>query len=142
MTTVSFRVGPILTAGRAGKLQFGRLGTSRLVAHLAQITTTGRNSQPTSGGNTGTTGRSNDRKHSNAITTPARRRIVSGRKEAHREEFTRGLHVHHIRPLSAFGDVENEVNFERANRLDNLITVCVEHHHLWERASPLRLDTR
>jgi hemerythrin len=63
-------------------------------------------------------------------------------QEAHREEFTRGLHVHHIRPLSAFGDDENEVNFKRANRLDNLVTVCAEHHHLWERASPLRLDTR
>lgn len=63
-------------------------------------------------------------------------------QEAHREEFTRGLHVHHIRPLSAFGDDENEVNFERANRLDNLVTVCVEDHYLWERASPLRLDTR
>jgi hypothetical protein len=34
------------------------------------------------------------------------------------------------------------VDFERANRLDNLVTVCAEHHHLWERSSPLRLDTR
>ena len=63
-------------------------------------------------------------------------------QEAHREAFTRGLHVHHIRPLSAFGADESEVNFERANRLENLVTVCAEHHYLWERASPLRLDTR
>jgi hypothetical protein len=34
------------------------------------------------------------------------------------------------------------VDFERANRIENLVTVCAEHHHLWERASPLRLDTR
>ncbi|MBX0296841.1 homing endonuclease associated repeat-containing protein [Haloarcula nitratireducens] len=63
-------------------------------------------------------------------------------QEAHLETFTRGLHVHHIRPLSAFGDDESEVDFEQANRLDNLVTVCAEHHHLWEQASPLRLDTR
>ena len=63
-------------------------------------------------------------------------------QETHREEFTGGLHVHHIRPLSTFGADESEVNFERANRLDNLVTVCVEDHHLWERASPLRLDIR
>ncbi|GGK79511.1 hypothetical protein GCM10009067_34780 [Haloarcula sebkhae] len=63
-------------------------------------------------------------------------------QEDHREAFKRGLHVHHIRPLSAFGVDENEVDFERANRLENLVTVCAEHHHLWERASPLRLDTR
>ena len=63
-------------------------------------------------------------------------------QEAHGEAFKRRLHVHHIRPLSTFGADENEVNFGRANRLDNLVTVCAEHHHLWERASPLRLDTR
>ncbi|WP_245810711.1 homing endonuclease associated repeat-containing protein [Halorubrum halodurans] len=63
-------------------------------------------------------------------------------QDAHREAFKRGLHVHHIRPLSAFGADENEVDFEQANCLENLVTVCAEHHHLWERASPLRLDTR
>ena len=59
----------------------------------------------------------------------------------HQAEFETGLHVHHIRPLSSFSDTGENVNFERANRLENLVTVCVEHHHLWERASPLRLDT-
>ncbi|AEH39283.1 homing endonuclease associated repeat-containing protein [Halopiger xanaduensis] len=63
-------------------------------------------------------------------------------QRAHREEFSVGLNVHHIRPLSAFGEAESEVNFERANQLENLVTVCVEHHYLWERVSPLRLDTR
>ena len=57
-------------------------------------------------------------------------------------EFRIGLHVHHIRPLSSFSNTGEKVNFERANRLENLMTVCVEHHHLWERTSPLRLDTR
>ena len=60
----------------------------------------------------------------------------------HQAEFKTGLHVHHIRPLSSFSDNGENVNFERANRLENLVTVCIEHHHLWERASPLRLDTR
>jgi 5-methylcytosine-specific restriction endonuclease McrA len=63
-------------------------------------------------------------------------------QETHREKFDVGLHVHHIRPLSMFGENESELDFEQANRLENLVTVCVEHHHLWERASPLRLDTR
>lgn len=60
----------------------------------------------------------------------------------HQEEFGTGLHVHHIRPLSSYCDKGENVDFEHVNRLDNLVTVCVEHHHLWERASPLRLDTR
>jgi len=63
-------------------------------------------------------------------------------QEAHREAFKRGLHVHHIHPLSAFGADDSEVDFKRANRLENLVTVCAEHHHLWERVSPLRLDTQ
>jgi len=58
----------------------------------------------------------------------------------HREEFGKGLHVHHIQPLSSFSNKGGNVNFERANRLDNLVTVCIEHHHLWEQVSPLRLD--
>ncbi|QOS10746.1 uncharacterized protein HfgLR_02990 [Haloferax gibbonsii] len=59
---------------------------------------------------------------------------------AHREAFGNGLHVHHIEPLSSFEDRGNNVDFEQANRLKNLVTVCVQHHHLWERVSPLRLD--
>lgn len=62
-------------------------------------------------------------------------------QQEHQSEFGRGLHVHHIRPLSSFGTSDDTVDFERANHLDNLVTVCVEHHHLWEQVSPLRLDT-
>jgi hypothetical protein len=60
---------------------------------------------------------------------------------AHREAFGKGLHVHHIQPLSSFEDRGDDVDFERANRLENLVTVCVQHHRLWERVSPLRPDT-
>lgn len=60
---------------------------------------------------------------------------------AHREAFGKGLHVHHIQPLSSFEDRGDDVDFERANRLENLVTVCVQHHRLWERISPLRPDT-
>jgi hypothetical protein len=60
----------------------------------------------------------------------------------HIDEFGRGLHVHHIQPLHMFGDTADQVDFEEANRLDNLVTVCVEHHHIWERLSPLRPDLR
>ena len=59
----------------------------------------------------------------------------------HREAFGKGLHVHHIQPLSSFEDRDDDVDFERANRLENLVTVCVQHYRLWERVSPLRLDT-
>ncbi|MFC7236953.1 homing endonuclease associated repeat-containing protein [Saliphagus sp. GCM10025317] len=60
---------------------------------------------------------------------------------AHRGAFGRGLHGHHIQPLSSFEDRDDDVDFERANRLENLVTVCVQHHRLWERAAPLRPDT-
>ncbi|MCG1008230.1 HNH endonuclease [Halorubrum lacusprofundi] len=60
---------------------------------------------------------------------------------AHREAFGKGLHVHHIQPLSSFEDRGDDVDFEQANRLENLVTVCVQHHRMWERVSPLRPDT-
>lgn len=61
--------------------------------------------------------------------------------EDHRSEFGRGLHVHHVRPLASF-ESDGAIDYERANSLANLVTVCVCHHDLWERMSPLRPDTR
>lgn len=46
--------------------------------------------------------------------------------EEHRERddlFGEGLHVHHKIPVMAFGS-----NVEEAHYLENLITVCAEHH--------------
>ena len=38
------------------------------------------------------------------------------------------VHVHHIRPFRKFG----QDNHEKANHLDNLVTLCPEHHGKWE----------
>jgi len=62
-------------------------------------------------------------------------------QNAHCEEYGKDLNVHHIKPLCSFEDKSGDMDFEQANRLGNLVTVCVQHHPLWERVSPLRLDT-
>jgi len=43
------------------------------------------------------------------------------------------VHVHHIRPFRKFG----AENHETANRLDNLVCLCADHHMKWE-GIPLR----
>lgn len=49
--------------------------------------------------------------------------------EDHLEEFGQALHVHHMKPFKEFGYIpgENE-NYQQANSLDNLITLCIVHH--------------
>jgi len=44
--------------------------------------------------------------------------------EQHRTETGNGLNVHHIRPRRKFVDEDGELDYESANRLDNLITLC------------------
>jgi transposase-like protein len=48
--------------------------------------------------------------------------------EEHIQKRGCDLHVHHVTPFRKYG-VENH---ERANRLDNLITLCRTHHDQWE----------
>lgn len=59
----------------------------------------------------------------------------------HQERFGRALGVHHIQPLGEF-ERNGTTNYARANADENLVTVCAEHHSLWERMVPLRPDTR
>lgn len=47
-----------------------------------------------------------------------------------------GLHVHHIEKLRLF-EGENGIDYERANRIENLITLCRTCHSRWE-GIPLR----
>lgn len=61
--------------------------------------------------------------------------------EEHLERFGRSLGVHHIRPLGEF-ERDGTINYERANAVENLVTICAKHHHIWERMVPLRPDTR
>jgi DNA-directed RNA polymerase specialized sigma subunit len=63
-------------------------------------------------------------------------------REAHRERWDRDLNVHHITPLGTFIDADGVLDYERANRLENLITLCQRHHMLWEEFAPLQPDIR
>lgn len=48
--------------------------------------------------------------------------------EAHTQKYRESLHVHHITPFRKFG----EDGYEKANRLENLLTLCRRHHDEWE----------
>ena len=50
---------------------------------------------------------------------------------AHLERYGQGLEVHHLQPLRTFRDGD-QLNHERANRLENLITLCRPPHVEWE----------
>ena len=62
--------------------------------------------------------------------------------ETHLDRFGCGLAVHHIIPLRSYIDERGNIDYERANALRNLVTVCQVHHKLWERMSPLQPDIR
>lgn len=47
-------------------------------------------------------------------------------KEEHKDAYSKDLEVHHIRPIKTFD------NYEIANELDNLRTMCVGCHRHWE----------
>ena len=49
----------------------------------------------------------------------------------HLDRYGRSLDVHHLRPLRSFREA-GELDHDRANRLDNLITLCRPHHVQWE----------
>jgi len=51
------------------------------------------------------------------------------------------LTVHHIRPIREFADTTRSVDYEAANRIENLITLCKSCHRRWE-GIPLRPDIR
>ena len=63
-------------------------------------------------------------------------------REAHHERWDRDLNVHHITPLGTFIDADGVLNYERSNRLENLITLCQRHHMIWEEFAPLQPDIR
>lgn len=56
--------------------------------------------------------------------------------DEHRERHGESLHVHHIRRINDFEE-DGEINYEKANNLNNLVTVCRKHHVKWE-GIPLR----
>lgn len=58
--------------------------------------------------------------------------ICSMSNGEHHEEYDVDLHVHHIERKESFRDNNGELDFERANRLENLITLCYKCHGRWE----------
>jgi predicted HNH restriction endonuclease len=62
--------------------------------------------------------------------------------EEHIDKFNNAIHVHHIQPLRSF-KAENgvyDIDYEEANKLENLITLCHKCHKKWE-GVPLRPST-
>jgi len=54
----------------------------------------------------------------------------------------RALPVHHITPRREYVDEEGNYDAERADRLENLITLCPSCHGKWEQVPGLSPDTR
>jgi len=50
----------------------------------------------------------------------------------HRQTYDISLNVHHVQPAIEFLESENRIDHERANRLDNLLTMCVQCHAEYE----------
>jgi 5-methylcytosine-specific restriction endonuclease McrA/transposase-like protein len=68
--------------------------------------------------------------------------VVCGIKNSeHLERWDYSLHVHHIQPRTEFEQSDGSIDYEEANRLDNLITLCAECHQKWEMV-PLKPDIR
>jgi transposase-like protein len=66
--------------------------------------------------------------------------VVCGMTNAeHEKEYNRELNVHHIRPLRKFRDGDS-IDFEAANAIENLITLCGPCHHKWE-GVPVKPET-
>lgn len=61
------------------------------------------------------------------------------KREEHREEFRGDIHVHHIKPKNEFLD-GSELDWEEANAMSNLITLCQDCHYLME-GLPIQTDS-
>lgn len=61
--------------------------------------------------------------------------------EDHLAQFGEELHVHHI-PRKHYIAENGELLEQRANELSNLIALCAQHHHRWEKFTPLIPDIR
>jgi 5-methylcytosine-specific restriction endonuclease McrA len=52
-------------------------------------------------------------------------------QEEHKSRHGRGLDVHHIQPIEDFRG-ENTLDWETANRIENLLSLCIPCHKKWE----------
>jgi len=60
-------------------------------------------------------------------------------RDKHREEFRGDIHVHHIKPKNEFLDGD-ELDWEEANVMSNLITLCRDCHCIME-GLPIQTDS-
>lgn len=63
--------------------------------------------------------------------------VCSMTDEEHKQIYGVSLHVHHIERKESFRNENGELDYERANRIENLITLCSKCHGRWE-GIPLR----
>ncbi|WP_155118167.1 homing endonuclease associated repeat-containing protein [Halorubrum sp. T3] len=59
----------------------------------------------------------------------------------HQEQVGKDISVHHLLPRKFFVGPDGRFDYEQANRVSNLVTVCSKHHLIWEAVAPQRLDT-
>jgi endogenous inhibitor of DNA gyrase (YacG/DUF329 family) len=67
--------------------------------------------------------------------------VCSISNEEHKERHGMALHVHHITPAMKYHIEGNQIDYEKANRIENLITLCVVCHRKWE-GVPLRPEVQ
>lgn len=58
-------------------------------------------------------------------------------RDAHKQKFDQDLHLHHLIRKEDFRNDDGTIDYGRANRLENLVTLCNIHHREWE-GIPLR----
>ena len=63
--------------------------------------------------------------------------VCSMSNAEHREQYGSGLHVHHIQRKENFRNEDSKLDYKRANRIENLVSLCYKCHGRWE-GIPLR----
>lgn len=52
--------------------------------------------------------------------------------EEHKQKYGRTIEVHHIQKKETFRDEGGDIDYERANKINNLVTLCTPCHRKWE----------
>lgn len=71
----------------------------------------------------------------------ARCRRCGMTESEHYDKYNRALHIHHITNKREFMNEKGLIDWQRANKVENLITLCIACHHTVERF-PVDLDMR
>jgi len=93
----------------------------------------GENSPAWKGGYSGDYGYNWEKQRTKRLKDDNHQCVVCGTgDEEHKERHGCGLHVHHITRKESFRKNNGELDAERANRLENLISLCLNCHNRWE----------